>query len=313
MITSTQIEQLFDEQLHTWELARCNYAALDNIMVRHITVDNCDVTIQFNPCRVTSATTNIKTCNERPCFLCDAHLPQEQLRIPLSNEYQVLVNPYPIFRHHFTISSLSHTPQRIGDRVGYMLSLVQSCSPYTIFYNGPYSGASAPMHMHFQAAESGIMPIEWQWKVAPRSEITRYGSSCMYNIENMKRAIIAIEGERIDELEKLFERLYKSMSQLSINKECEEPMMNIIARYEEGRYILLVFPRAKHRPDCYYASGSSQHLISPGSVEMGGLFITVREEDFTTLTSHIISDIYQEISLSQADIHRVLSHINEEN
>jgi len=41
-----------------------------------------------------------------------------------------------------------------------MLSLSEAMSSYTVFYNGPQCGASAPDHLHFQAGNNGFMPVE---------------------------------------------------------------------------------------------------------------------------------------------------------
>lgn len=312
MIKSTDIENLFNEQLPQWQLARDNYEALNNMRVRHVDIDGCNISIQYNPSRKISVTTNINHCNERPCFLCGDNLPSEQYHIFLWYEYLILVNPYPLFNHHFTIAVTKHIPQRIHERIGHMLQMAESLAPYTIFYNGPHSGASAPMHMHFQAAEGGYMPIEKQWIDAIDKVICNYGDARIGISTTLHRPIFAIEGKKIEEIEVLFAKLYRALKQLPVNQSCEEPMMNILARYENGQYILLVFARAKHRPDCYYATGDEQYIISPGSVEMGGVFITIREEDFTRLTPEIICNIYKQITPSQEDIENVIAHIQKD-
>ena len=47
-----------------------------------------------------------------------------------------------------------------------------------------------------------------------------------------------------------------------------EPMMNIVAWRSGEAFISVVFPREKHRPDCYSADGEAQCLVSPGSLDM---------------------------------------------
>ncbi len=309
MVTTNDIEMMYDRQLPSWQLAGDNYTALDRMLVRKVIVNDCDMIIQFNPCRTTSVTANINKSHERPCFLCNENLPAEQLRMPLEINYQILVNPYPLFKHHYTIASTIHTPQRISGRVSDMLRLSKCFAPYTLFYNGPYSGASAPMHMHFQMAEEGYMPVEKQWKHATRHEVMKCNHSYLGYIEELLRPIFVIEGETMEEIEVLFDRVYKALSQLSFNKECDEPMMNLFARWEDNHYVLLIFPRSQHRPDCYYANDNTRHLISPGSVEMGGVFITINEHDYTTLSPEIISQIYSEVTPSQEDILNLLTHI----
>lgn len=310
MVTVNDIEMMYDRQLPSWQLVGDNYAALEKMMVREMVVNGCNMVIQYNPCRSTSVTANINKSHERPCFLCDHNLPTEQLRISLWDKYQVLVNPYPLFKHHYTIASTIHTPQRIAGRVNDMLQMSKCFAPYTLFYNGPYSGASAPMHMHFQASEEGYMPIEKQWKTNPRHEVMRCNNTHLSYIEGLLRPIFVIEGADIEEIERLFNTLYKVLFQLPHNKDCEEPMMNLMLRWEENHYIMLIFPRSKHRPDCYYANDATRLLISPGSVEMGGIFVTIDNHDFATLTPENVIQIYREVTPSQEDIYHIINTLS---
>ena len=64
-----------------------------------------------------------------------------------------------------------------------------------------------------------------------------------------------------------------------ITADTEEAMMNIIAWYEAADWMVLIFPRAKHRPSFYFAEGDERLLISPAAVDLGGVSITPVEAD----------------------------------
>lgn len=308
MNNSFDIENLYNRQLQMWDTARRNYNHLDNIEVRDVAIEGVDVRIQHNPGRITSVSAQIDKPRERVCFLCSENLPEEQMRHSyLDGEYQILVNPYPIFRPHFTIPAVAHTPQRIAGRLGAMLQLAHDCAPYTIFYNGPRCGASAPMHMHFQAAKAGCMPIERQWKEAQRDVLCKHRSGELSFERDLLRPVFVITATKKSDAEYLFEQLYKALPPVAD----EEPMMNLMARYEDEQYVILLFPRAKHRPDCYYATDGTQRLISPGTVEMGGLFITPRSSDFKQLTTSEIISIYREVSASPKTIEKIVSQLEQ--
>lgn len=75
-------------------------------------------------------------------------------------------------------------------------------------------------------------------------------------------------------------------------------MMNIISTYSDNKWRLVIFPRMKHRPDCYFKNGNDQILLSPASVDFGGVLITPREEDFDKITKDDIVKIFRQVSIS---------------
>lgn len=93
----------------------------------------------------------------------------------------------------------------------------------------------------------------------------------------------------------LFDIIYHS---LDIKPGDDEPMMNVLAWYEDEKWIVCVFPREKHRPACYTAEGDANLLSSPASVDLGGVFITPVEKDFLKITAEDIAQILSEVSLS---------------
>ena len=268
-----KVNQLFKEQLIEWELARNNYKALEQVKVKTVDVNGHRYEVQFNPARITSSAAKVdpKSIQERKCFLCEENRPAVQKGIPFKENYTILINPFPIFPRHLTIPELKHTPQLIAPRFGDMLDLAQVLDDYIVFYNGPKCGASAPDHFHFQAGNKGFLPIEndKEWHSA-----------------------IRIESENKQEMLDRFQQIYDS---LPLQQDNIEPMLNILTWYENGTWTTYLFPRKKHRPDCFSAEGDANLLISPASVDLGGVFITPLEKDFEKIMAEDIAGILQEI------------------
>jgi len=267
-----KVNQLFNEQLCEWDLAKNNYLALKHVKVKTLNVDGRRYRVELNPARIISsaAKTDPDSIRERICFLCSNNRPAKQKGIPFGEHYTILVNPYPIFPRHLTIPTIEHTPQLIASRFGDMLDLAQQLDDYTIFYNGPKCGASAPDHFHFQAGNKGFLPIE--------------------NDRNWNT--IRIESTSKQEMIQRFRQIYDA---LPLKPEDSEPMMNILTWYEEDLWTTCIFPRKKHRPDCYSAEGDDNMLISLAAVDMGGVFITPLEKDFEKISKENIIEILGEV------------------
>lgn len=301
------LEPFITEQLAAWETARSNYAALSSVRVKELDVCGVTYRVQFNPARITSSSAKVdaQSIRQRRCFLCPAHLPAEQRGIPFGKGYQILVNPFPIFPRHLTIPSLSHEPQRIAHRIGDMLELARVLPLYTLFYNGPRCGASAPDHAHFQAGSRGFMPIEEDWQGRIARQVTACRQASLLRLDDAPRLTFVISGTDAHDVARLFHTLYHRLPATAD----EEPMMNLLAQYDppgkdtaaQGRWTLFVFPRAKHRPACYSAEGDARLLCSPASVDLGGVFITPIEEDFCKITADDIARILAEVCLSDDD------------
>lgn len=305
------INNLLTEQLATWETARNNYTALSGVQVKELDVNGIPYKVQFNPARIVSsgAKVDAKSIQERKCFLCPANLPSVQKGIPFESHYNILVNPFPIFPRHLTIPEVEHVNQRISLRFSDMLGLAQALSEYTIFYNGPKCGASAPDHAHFQAGNKGFMPIEKDWKSRIADKIGDYKNASLWYLDDAPRATLVIESPGKDTAVELFNLIYRL---LPVPPGEEEPMMNVLAMNEAGKWIVFVFPRAKHRPACYTAEGDANLLSSPASVDLGGVFITPVEKDFLKITAGDIAQILSEVCLSASDFQQLRLHIKEQ-
>lgn len=305
-----EIQALLDKQLSTWEMARNNYAALKQVKVKELDVNGCLYKVQFNPARIVSSAAKVdaKSIQERKCFLCPANLPSMQQGVPFNEHYQILVNPFPIFPKHLTVPELAHTDQRILMRFGDMLDLAQSIDDYVVFYNGPKCGASAPDHAHFQAGNKGFLTIETEWQRKKDEKITELPGATLWALDDYPRATLVIEATDKKDAMTLFDTIYDSMELKSGE---EEPMMNILAWMEGKKWIVCIFPRDKHRPSCYTAEGDANILISPASVDMGGVFITPLEKDFEKITADDIATILSEVCIKPADLQELIKRIKE--
>ncbi|MDE6216679.1 DUF4922 domain-containing protein [Bacteroides sp.] len=304
------IHNLLTEQLATWETARDNYAALSGVQVKELNVKGIPYKVQFNPARIVSsgAKVDAKSISERKCFLCPANLPSAQRGVPFGGHYHILVNPFPIFPRHLTIPETEHLPQRIATRFPEMLELARALTEYTLFYNGPRCGASAPDHAHFQAGNKGFMPIEKDWRGQVGGKVTDCGEAVLWYLNDAPRTTFVIESTGKEDAEKLFGRLYHS---LPVKPGEEEPMMNVLALYEADRWIVFVFPRDKHRPACYTAEGEANLLSSPASVDLGGVFITPVEKDFRKITAEDVAQILSEVCLPPEKFQEVIQKISD--
>ncbi len=297
------IEALYEHQLHNWEMARNNYSGLSKTRTRTLSFGDFNILVQFNPERIRSSAAKVdsKSVSERPCFLCSSNRPVQQEEISYNQDFILLVNPYPVFSRHLTIPALQHIPQRIMGNFGTMLQLARDLQLYTIIYNGPNCGASAPDHMHFQAVPKGVLPVEQDyesknhltlWKSIRGSEISFWN--------NYLRNPVTLSSSDAVSLESVFGLLYKILADgLSSS---EEPMMNILARYEDDRWIIHIFPRKLHRPWQYYKTGDDQLLLSPASIDMGGVIILPHEKDFNRITREDVADIYSQVCVDDAFI-----------
>lgn len=259
------IDRLVDDQLRDWEEVRLRTMSLRDVKIKDVTVDGIPWRVQFNPARVVSTGAKVDKASiaARPCFLCRDNRPQCQ-HIHQWGDYEILVNPFPIFPGHLTIASCRHEPQSVNGHVGDMLRLACELEGYTVFYNGPQCGASAPDHLHFQAVPSEYMPLD-----------RRYPFKRHYFIDSHERV-----GEALSEL------LY------SLSAYGDEPMVNIALRAVDSSTIeAVVVPRRAHRPQCY-----DTVKVSPGAVDVFGTLITVSEADFDAVDSSLAASVFNDVA-----------------
>ena len=299
--------RFFNRQLQTWDEVRQRYRDLEHVETRELVTETFEMEVQFNPARIrsTGAKIDAKSIAERPCFLCAKNRPKEQMRCIIDGRYELLVNPFPILPVHFTLPTLKHQPQRILPMIGELLRQAQKNSDLTLLYNGPHCGASAPDHAHLQAVKSGVLPLQRAWQRLSRNLVEVFKKDedeGIWQLVDYPAAALVIKSRSVETSERLFKQLYHCLPSAPDHT---EPMMNIISWTHGDELITVVLPRKKHRPDCYTAEGDAQYIISPGAVDMGGLIITPREEDFHRLTAEVVTAIYQEVSLTAEQMQQV--------
>lgn len=303
-ILERQITELLHRQRADWPVAKTNFEALEKVLVRELKILGVRLKIQFNPARIVSTAARVdqKSIAARPCFLCASNRPPEQGGVRYGN-YEILVNPFPIFHKHFTIVADAHVPQTMQGRFPDLLQLATELPGFVVFYNGPKCGASAPDHFHFQAGERFFMPVDIDLdelkKRLGRSTVA-FGAR-LWAVQDGIRNFFVLEGKELQALELAFQLLINQMPAAD-----PEPMMNVMAFFEENKWQVLIFPRALHRPQQYFAEGSQQFLISPGAVDLGGVLIVSRQEDFYRISEKEIQDILEQVLLSKSDFEQLV-------
>ena len=308
IMEDSSISRFFNRQLEKWDDARHRFRDLKHVETKKLSEE---VRLQFNPARIVSTGAKIdkKTLGERPCFLCDKNRPKEQMSQQIDERFHLLVNPFPILPVHFTIPARKHQPQAIYKNYGEMHRFLSLHSELMVFYNGPKCGASAPDHLHFQAGTSGILPLQTNWQRLSRNLTDVISLNDEEKIAVVRDFIVpafVIISKSEESDETLFHRLYKSMP---MRGDETEPMMNIIAWRKGDEYISVVIPREKHRPEAYFAEGDAQVMVSPGALDMSGLIITPREEDFHKLTEESATTILQECGISTEKMNSIVTKL----
>lgn len=308
IMEDSSISRFFNRQLEMWEDARHRFRDLKHVEVRQL---SDQLKVQFNPARIVSTGAKIDkhTLGERPCFLCERNRPKEQMTKLIDDHFQLLVNPFPILPVHFTIPATKHQPQSIYRHYGEMHRLLSLHSELMVFYNGPKCGASAPDHLHFQAGTSGVLPLQTNWQRLSRSLTDVISLNDEEKISVLRDFLVpafVIISKSEDSDEELFHRLYRSMP---MRGDESEPMMNIIAWRKGDEFISVVIPREKHRPDAYFAEGEAQMMVSPGALDMAGLIITPREEDFSKINLDKATALLCECGISAEKMEAVVSNL----
>lgn len=308
IMEDSSISRFFNRQLEVWTDARHRFRDLKHVETRQF---SDQLKLQWNPARIVSTGAKIdkKTLGERPCFLCDKNRPKEQMSKQIDEKFHLLVNPFPILPVHFTIPARKHQPQLIYKNYGEMHRFISLHSDLMVFYNGPKCGASAPDHLHFQAGTNGILPLQTNWQRLSRNLTDIISLNDEEKISVVRDFLVpafVIISKSAESDEALFRRLYKAMPQRGDET---EPMMNIISWRKGEEFISVVIPREKHRPEAYFAEGDAQFVVSPGALDMSGLIITPREEDFRKLTEEKALSLLQECGVSEEKMNAIIAKL----
>lgn len=306
-VDSNKIAGFFETQLAAWPMAAANLEALGGVKVKELDVNGMPFKVQFNPARMASSGAKVDAASlkARPCFLCEKNRPEVQIGIEWNDRYTILVNPFPIFHRHLTIPDTSHTDQLIAGRIADMMGLAAELNGYTVFYNGPRCGASAPDHMHFQAGNSDFLTIAPAIENAELKTIAADGDATLSLVDTLPVKVFVIDAADHSAGERLFGRLLEAMP---VPEGEREPMLNLLCYSTPAGERLVVIPRKRHRPACYGTDNGCM-LISPASVDVGGVFITPRPEDFERMDQAAIASILDEVCLTAEEIGEIASHV----
>ncbi|MHB1686280.1 MAG: DUF4922 domain-containing protein [Ignavibacteriaceae bacterium] len=302
---------LLEQQEKSWQQLAEGYKSLEKVQTKEFQFDGFTLRVQFNPGRIvsTSAKVDEATIKERKCFLCEQNLPPEQKGIlyrsrrdGFPDNFLILCNPFPIFPEHFTIPGLNHTPQTIKDSFEILLSLSKDLSShYTVFYNGPKCGASAPDHLHFQAGNKFFMPVDKDYNYLKEKfgeKIFTKENINIYGVDDGLRRFISFESKDENAIKKFFNIFYSLYE--SVSGSSEEPKMNVLSFYDnEIGWRVIFFLREKHRPSHFFADEANKILLSPAGVDIGGVCITPLEKDFNRITKNILIEIFNEVSFDK--------------
>ena len=343
-VTEEEVDAFFEQELQAWTTARQRYDDLNahvqqKALPLSVPASSTDgkaplpdisLTAQWNPARIVSTAASIDKAaiEARPCFLCDENRPKEQHSLMIERHYQVLVNPFPILPHHFTIPTRRHKPQAIWEHFGTMRHMAWTLPHHIVFYNGPVCGASCPDHMHLQAGSRGIVPIERDWELyenqleklypltgGETQEMADAGNTSqrcgLFLLKNYVCPVFVIRSMPQETDSLLCQRLYRA---LPIPEGENEPRMNVICWRQAGNesrsdeIVTLVFPRKKHRPDCYL---DGTLMVSPGALDMGGLIILPNEEDFHKITPAWAVEILREVTMTKEELKPIIEEVTD--
>lgn len=302
-----ELDKFINDQLSVWPLAAANFRALKSARTRQLEVDGLLCTVQCNPRRILSSTadTTPQAIAARECFLCADNRPAEQFHLKFEGRkgrmYNIQVNPYPIFPGHLVIVREEHIPQAIWHHFPDMLDFAMKYRDYTVFYNGPGSGASAPDHLHFQAVPRLSMPLERAvdaYLDKPGEVLASVKDATLYRYAGFAEGVFALKATTSKSMAKLFYRLLDCTDKVEGDI---EPKFNLFVYCRDGEYRAFVTLRAAKRSHHYYSDGPDHLTISPGAADMAGFFVAPFEEDFEKVTSADLEEMLSEVSISREE------------
>ncbi len=306
-------EKFINDQLSVWPAACENFRALRNVLTKKAEVGGLEVVLQHNPARIISSAAKLDpgTLKRRKCFLCRENRPGEQMSVEFEGRkgrrYDILLNPYPIFRNHLVIAMKEHCPQSIWRRFVDMLDLARALPDYTVFYNGPHCGASAPDHHHFQAASRGQMPLENDVDVL----LDRYGKgesaglrhlasgldASVYHYGKYLPGIFVVAGETSKSVAKMFYRLLDCAA-MDMGPE-PEPKCNVLVWHKGEEFRCVVVFRSTHRPHHYFSEGEDHLTMSPGCADMAGCLVVPVAGEFEKINGALVRSLLEEVALDR--------------
>jgi hypothetical protein len=291
----SDVDRMLAEQAAAWPALKAGLEGLAASETRPERVYGREVLVRHIPHRIKSTTAAVDAVSiaRRPCFLCAGNLDPEEQGIAFDGDYTLYCNPFPILERHLTIVHAAHRPQRLEGQAGAMLRLAEALPDSFVIYNGPECGASAPDHLHFQACSRAVFPIARDMQGAAGPAIPGY----------LPRTFV-LRGNAAEATAGRLERLLAILKE--VTGAVSEPLVNIAAFFRDGRFTLLVFPRAKHRPEVYR---TGEFTVSPATIDLCGVFVVPVRRDFDRIRGPVIEQILDEVTLPADAFEDVLSRM----
>lgn len=296
-MTTDRLSFAFESQLREWPAASAAYASLAAAEIKRMDIGGFSVRVLHNPARIrsTAAKVDVASVRERGCFLCPKARPAAQQVLAGSPAgFELLVNPYPILNPHFTIVSRRHEPQTAFPAE--MVNFAVSNPGYTAFFNGAKAGASAPDHLHFQAVRTVGLPLMEIVEAHCGKEEPE--SSSAWNAPVPFLFFSAETDPASPALPQLVECMRRIAGIDPDSGRRDHDLVNCFAWIgADGRLRIVVVPRRRHRPACFFLPEPERMLVSPGALDIAGLIVTPRKEDFERISPSDILDIYRQTTL----------------
>ncbi len=307
------LEILFQQQYSAWKLLADNHNNLTQIIYKTIDIENYQIKVQYNPSRAVSTLAKVdkNSISERKCFLCIDNLPPEERGLLWNDEYILVYNPYPILSKHIVISYVKHSPQLIYNKFIFFLNAVFDFSgKMAVIYNGPECGASAPDHLHFQAFDSRYFELLDYILNAKKNCSSNYKiiskANCIIStLKNFGRNILIIEGIEKKEINYEFNRIYNILKTF-YPPNIEEPLLNIAGIFNEGKLIIILFLRDKHRPSYFYLEEPDKISVSPAAIDFSGILVVPNKSHFDKITPFIAADIFKQTTMQSQRFEKLL-------
>ena len=112
---------------------------------------------------------------------------------------------------------------------------------------------------------------------------------------------MTLKGADKNKLVEVFNNFFEKFSAAQPDR--PEPMLNILAWCDHDCLVVHLIPRKLHRPCQYFAEGKDKIILSPASVDIGGVIITPREEDFIKINKNDVEDIFRQVCLDEDEMH----------
>ena len=293
-----EINDFIEEQLALWPEAHKRYLDLAKVERRKFRIGDFEGFFQFNPARIlsTGAKVDKDSLKNRKCFLCGENRPSFQLKLDIVPGWEFLLNPFPIFPVHFTIAAQDHIPQKKFPPESILFADLYP--ELAIFFNGSRSGASAPDHAHLQAVLKQELPlIALVERYHPSSEpgivcSSQFGVFLPFIFYS---AVIPASKEG----EMILARMSALTGKDPETQTLDAGLRNVVLwKDPAGLLRMIVIPRKAHRPHCYFAEGEEKMMVSPGTIDMCGVVVLPRREDFDSIDSEAMKVIYSQVAFT---------------